>query len=139
MSQVAEGESYFQLSQSKKQFSEVEQCHLPIQIFSEKTLNSGIFLFVQLRALCYNSWSICGSNVPRVEKSPFKKCLCIWIKGWGSWTAFRIKLRSQSWHCRTKTNKQNFSELVFTTDIVIEMSSVNYQIQSGTSAKSLAK
>lgn len=57
MSQVAEGKSYFQLSQSKKQFSKVEQHHLPFQIFSEKTLNSGIFLFLQLAALCYSSYT----------------------------------------------------------------------------------
>lgn len=72
MSQVAEGESSFQLSESKKQFSEVEECQLPIQIFSENTLNSGIYLFLQLTALCYSSWSTCGSNIHTMKKVQLK-------------------------------------------------------------------
>lgn len=73
---------------------------------------------------------------PHSGRSPVKKHL---NQRPSRFNLFQNKIKVWSWHWRMKTNKQNPSELVFSTDILIEMSSVNYQIQSGTSAKSLAK
>lgn len=112
--------------------------------------NSVIFPFKYsqniLEYSCLYSWQFSATTLEvsvdptfTQRKSPVKKRLCIWVKGWVGWSDFRTKLRSQSWHCRTKTKKQNLNELVFTRDILVEISFVNYQIQSGTSAKSLTK
>lgn len=72
MSQAAEGASDFWLSQSKRQFSKVEKHHLHIQIISEETLNSGIFLFhsagsASLKPLQY-LWTKHSHDPPAAEQ-----------------------------------------------------------------------